>query len=294
MQRSHSVRLSVIIPLFNDADYIAVQLNALANQNWSEPWELIVSDNGSTDGSLRVVEQYRKRFPKLRIVDSSDMRGAAHARNAGAAAASSDNLAFCDADDEVAPGWLKAMGEALLMYDAVGGPRNIIKYSKPEVIKALSRSDWNPEKELCKFVSPPFLPYAASSNLGVKNTLHRDIGGFDETLGSLEDIDYSWRIQLSGKKIQFIDNAVLYYRLPSTLRGCLRKQYYSGQYQIALCKKYIPLGMPELSWHTDMSNWIQTLRGIRQISVEKEDRYRWLMHFAFLSGRLKGHFKYRV
>ena len=108
------MKLSVIIPLFNDAEYIAIQLNALANQNWSEPWELIVSDNGSTDGSLRVVEQYRKRIPNLRIVDSSDMRGAAHARNVGATAALSDNLAFCDADDEVAPGWLKAMGEALL------------------------------------------------------------------------------------------------------------------------------------------------------------------------------------
>jgi glycosyltransferase involved in cell wall biosynthesis len=289
-----TTKLSVIIPLFNSADYIAIQLNALANQNWSEPWELIVSDNGSTDDSLRVVEQYRKRLPNLRIVDSSDMRGASHARNVGARAASSDHLAFCDADDEVAPGWLKAMGEALLQYDAVSGPRNIIKYSKPEVIKALSRSDWNPEKGLCKFVSPPYLPYAASSNLGVKNKLHKNLGGFDETLCNIEDIDYSWRIQLLGKKIQFIDNAVLYYRLPSTIRGCLRKQYYSGQYQIALCKKYIPLGMPALSWYTDMRNLIQILLNMRHSFFKKESRYRWLMNFTFHLGRLKGRFKYHI
>jgi len=288
------MKLSVIIPLFNEADYIAIQLNALANQSWSDPWELIVSDNGSTDGSLRVVEQYRKRLPNLRIVDSSDMRGPAHARNIGAAAASSENLAFCDADDEVAPGWLKAMGEALLKFDAVCGPRNIFKHNKPEIINTLSKSGWNPEKELCKFVSPPYLPYAATSNLGVKHTLHKNIGGFDETLVSLEDIDYSWRIQLSGKKIQFIDNAVLYYRLPSTIAGCLSKAYYSGEYQIALCKKYIPLGMPELSWHTDMNNWIQNIRSLRQLFIKKEGRYKWLVHFAFLLGRLKGRLKYCV
>jgi glycosyltransferase involved in cell wall biosynthesis len=285
------MKLSVIIPFFNSA-YIAVQLDALSKQNWSEPWELIISDNGSTDGSLKVVEQYRKKLPNLRIVDSSDMRGAAHARNVGAMAALSDNLAFCDADDEVAPGWLKAMGEALLKFNAVSGPRNIFKNSKPVIVKALARPGWSPEKGLCKFENPPYLPYAASSNLGVKKSVHNNIGGFDETLYRLQDIDYSWRIQLSGIKIQFIDNAVLYYRLPSTIAGCISKQYYSGEYQITLCKKYIPFGMPELSLHTDMKNMIKSLRGVNRLFIRKEDRYRWLFHFVFLLGRLKGHFKY--
>lgn len=288
------MKLSVIVPLYNDANYIAVQLDALANQTWSEPWELIVSDNGSTDGSLKVVKQYRKKLPNLRIVDASDKRGAAHARNVGAMAAWSDKLAFCDADDEVAPGWVKAMGEALVTYDAVTGPRNIFKHSKPEVVKAMSRPDWNPEKGLCKFGCPPYLPYAGAGNLGVKNSLHKTIGGFDETLCSLEDIDYSWRIQLSGIKIEFIHNALLYYRLPSTIARCLRKQYYSGKYQIALIKKYLPSGLTELSWHTDMKNWIQALFSIRRVFIKKEDRLRWFIHFAFLLGRLKGRLNYRI
>ena len=286
------MKLSVIIPLFNDADYIAVQLDALAKQNWSEPWELIVSDNGSTDDSLKVVERYRKILPNLRIIDSSDTRGAAHARNVGANAAISDNLAFCDADDEVAPGWLKAMGEALLKYEIVTGPRDIIKYGKPEIVEALSRRDWNPEKELCKF--PRFLPYAGSGNLGVKKSLHKNIGGFNETLGSLEDIDYSWRIQLLGIKIHFINDAVLYYRLPPTIKGCLRKQYYSGQYQIALRKKYMPFGMPKLSWHTEINSWIKILRSVKQLFIKKENRYKWLVQFSFLIGQLKGRLKYSI
>ena len=64
------MKLSVIIPLFNAADYIAVQLDALSKQHWSEPWEIIVSDDGSTDGSLRVVERYRRVLPNLRILVS--------------------------------------------------------------------------------------------------------------------------------------------------------------------------------------------------------------------------------
>jgi len=68
--------------------------------------EVIVSDNGSTDGTVAVVEQYQEKPPNLRVVDSSDRRGAAHAGGCRR------GLAFCDADDEVAPGWVAAMGEA--------------------------------------------------------------------------------------------------------------------------------------------------------------------------------------
>jgi len=100
----------VIIPCFNAADTIAAQLEALAGQCWSEPWEVIVSDNGSTDESSRIVERYIARLPGLRVVDSSDQRGPARARNIGAlAAATGDAFLFCDAGDEVVPEWLTAM-----------------------------------------------------------------------------------------------------------------------------------------------------------------------------------------
>ena len=53
-----------------------------------EPWEVIVSDNGSTDETRRIVERFHGRLPGLRIV------------------AKGEALLFCDADDEVGPGWL--------------------------------------------------------------------------------------------------------------------------------------------------------------------------------------------
>jgi len=72
------MKLSVIIPCFNAAT--TVQLEALAHQHWCEPWEVIVSNNGSTDETVAIVEQYQEKLSNLRIVDSSDQRGAAHAR----------------------------------------------------------------------------------------------------------------------------------------------------------------------------------------------------------------------
>jgi len=66
---------------------IGAQLEALANQSWPEAWEIIVSDNGSSDDSVPVVERFTARLLHLRLVDSSDRPGASHARNVGARAA---------------------------------------------------------------------------------------------------------------------------------------------------------------------------------------------------------------
>src|SRR3990172_11101424 len=104
------MKLSVIIACLNGARTIAAQLEALAGQQWSHPWEVVIADNGWSDDWLDIVRSYQDRIPNIRIVDASDRRGQPHALNVGAAAAKGEALAFCDADDEGAPGWGGAMG----------------------------------------------------------------------------------------------------------------------------------------------------------------------------------------
>ncbi|MFA7097562.1 MAG: glycosyltransferase, partial [Gammaproteobacteria bacterium] len=65
------VKLSVIIPCLNAERTIGEQLAALAGQRWPERWEVIVADNGSTDGTLAVVRSFADRLPGLRVVDAS-------------------------------------------------------------------------------------------------------------------------------------------------------------------------------------------------------------------------------
>jgi len=143
-------------------------LSTCAPQN-GEPWEVIVSDNGSTDGTVAVVEQYQEKLPNLRVVDSSDRRGAAHARmlvpkllQAG--------LAFCDADDEVAPGWVAAMGEA---------PPSIISLAadarKAQRILTLKYRQLTQLNGLQEYSYPPYLPFASGSTLGVERSVHEAV-----------------------------------------------------------------------------------------------------------------------
>lgn len=77
------MKLSVIVPCFNESDTIGDQLEALTQQQWSELWKIIFSDNGSTDDSRVIAERYQECQPNLRIVDASARQGQTFALNKG-------------------------------------------------------------------------------------------------------------------------------------------------------------------------------------------------------------------
>src|SRR4030066_1864890 len=106
------MKLSVIIPAFNAAGTIAQQLESLATQRWSEPWEVIVANNRSTDNTVEIVNSFRGRIPNLCVIDAPERPGGAYAINIGGRSARGEPLAFCDADDIVCDGWVAAMGDA--------------------------------------------------------------------------------------------------------------------------------------------------------------------------------------
>jgi len=284
------MKLTVIIPCLNAAKTISVQLEALSNQQWSQPWEVIVSDNGSKDETAAIVEQYQEKLPNLRVVDSSDRRGAAHARNVGAAAAAGEALAFCDADDEVAPRWVAAMGEALSKYDFVAGKREYKKLNEPWTLKYRPPSQVD---GLQKYSYPPYLQHASSSTLGVKRSIHELIGGFDETMQQLEDTDYCWRVQLAGTQLHFVPDAVVHYRLRDTVRDLYHQGHLCGEYNVLLYKKYRPLGMPKLPVKASIDEWVYLLKRFPQV-LSKKNRHRWVRKFATRLGRLQGCIKYQV
>ena len=270
------MKLSVIIPCFNAADTIAAQLEALASQRWSEPWEVIVANNRSTDESMDIVEQYRDRLPNLCIADAAARQGQPYALNVGARAATGEALAFCDADDEVGSGWLAAMGEALSRYDFVACRFDIEKLNAPWAYN----SRRNPQQDgLQQYQYPPYLPHAGGGSLGVKRSLHEAIGGFDESLPILHDTDYCWRLQLAGTELYFVPDAVLHVRFRDTLGGMYRQARGYAEYNVLLYKRYRPLGMPKLSWQTGVQGWLHLLRRLPQIG-SKAAFARWVWRFG--------------
>src|SRR5438132_11339274 len=97
------MRLSVVIPCLNSADQLPVQLWALAREKWQGWWEVVISDNGSTDGTREVAERFKDRLPRLLVVDASDRRGASYARNVGRRSACGEAFPVVAAGGAVSP-----------------------------------------------------------------------------------------------------------------------------------------------------------------------------------------------
>jgi GT2 family glycosyltransferase len=285
------LKLSVVIPCLNAAATIGVQLDALTGQDWDGDWEVIVADNGSTDGSREIVESYRGRLPGLRLVDASDRRGQAHARNLGAAAATGDAFLFCDADDEVAPGWLAALGRALAQHDFVA-----CRYDNEKLNPVwVQRTHLNPQKDgLTSYDYPPFLPHAGGGGLGVTRRAHEAVGGFDETLPALEDTDYCWRLQLAGFPLHFAPEAVVNIRHRGDLGSIYRQGVSYGLHNVLIYERYRTKGMPRLGWLPGIRKWISLLLRTPLLLLTREGRARWMWQLGWRVGRIRGCFRYRV
>jgi glycosyltransferase involved in cell wall biosynthesis len=284
------MKLSVIIACYNGADTIATQLEALADQRWPERWEVIVVDNRSTDRSMAIVEGYRNRLPNLRIVDAWDRQGQAYALNVGVRNSTGEALLFCDADDQVAPGWLAAMGRALSEHDFVACRFDTDRLNAPWV----AQSHPNPQRDgLNRYRYPPYLPHAGGCGLGVRRSHHEAIGGFDESIPIVQDTDYCWRLQRAGIELHFVPDAVLYVRYRSTLRGLYRQARGYGMGNVLLYKRYRPLGMPPLARKDGVAAWRKLLWTLPRIRG-KAAFARWTWDFAWRVGRLEGSIKYRV
>lgn len=236
------MRISVIIPCLNAASTIAQQLEALARQS-VQPWEVIVADNGSTDQTREIAQQCAELFSKFRIVNAADRKGAAHARNVGARAATGDYLAFCDADDVVSQDWLLALQSAFNKHNFLAS-RFDYKLLNGDLM------NHNQDSGLQNF-RIPFLPYAGGCGLGITRTLHEAVSGFDEDMLYTEDADYCLRVQLLGEPLVFVPDALIHIRYSSNLdtsfiatrKACFRHAFNWGHGFATIYGRYREKGM---------------------------------------------------
>jgi len=281
------IKLSVVIPCLNAAATLPVQLTALCMQNYTEPWEVVVVDNGSTDDTVKVARTFQAHLPAFTVITAAERKGAAHARNAGVMAARSDNIAFCDADDEVAADWVAHMAEALSLNMVVYGRFRFDKFNDP-VVAARANRFW--ENGL---VTLRFLPGGGSGNLGVRRHVHEAIGGFDEDLPRSEDADYYWRLQLEGFALHFVPEAIVQVRrervnpslgfLYRRRRDTIASNYWSY-------KRYKHLGMQApLPWSRSFREWTRLVKRMVLFKVRtRRQRTAWMRQFAHATGEVVG------
>ena len=282
------MKLSVILPCFNGAETIALQLEALANQQWDGDWEVIVSNNGSTDDSMEIVERYRDRLPNLRIVNAhtppEPRLGVTHSYNVGIQAATGDAFAFCEADDEVTPGWVAAMAKALINYDLVAGPLDYTKLNPDWLVKAFGTGIQLKKFNVVEFIHPA--PYASGCNMGMRRSTYETVGSINQAIRYVWDMEYCWRVQDAGFQLHFVPDAVAHYRLRHTLRGLFRQNRNWGEEQ-ALLRRLNHRAIGRLAIVKDSVSVLINVLGV--VTIFSKARWaRWAFNTGWHVGNLRG------
>ncbi|HWV56413.1 MAG TPA: glycosyltransferase family 2 protein [Longimicrobiales bacterium] len=282
--------VSVVIPVRNGAATIGEQLQALSRQSFHGRWEVVVADNGSTDGTAEVAAQYRSSLPDLRIISAPDGLGINFARNAGVRAARGSLILICDADDVVQPGWIAAHVRTLDEYDLSGGPVDEVLLNTERVARfnAGNLPDRLP-------VCGAFLPYAIGCNLAFHREVWERIGGFDDAWqrGSTE-IEFCWRAQLAGFTIGWAPDAVVAYRHSPYIRSEVQRRYRSARSMPRLFAAFRRHGMPRRSLRRAILAWAWLVYRAPWALTSDRWRMKWIQVGAWRAGLLAGSLRYRV
>lgn len=194
---NNPINISVVIPLYNKASHIARAIRSVLAQSYAD-FELIIVDDGSTDGSSAVVREIAD--PRVRLLTQKNA-GVSAARNRGVAATQADLVAFLDADDEWLPDFLQTVVALIRRFPeaALWGTA----YSMRQVGGGLIPVKINPaiarERSglLINFfrAAIPEQPIHPSSMIVRKAALLK-AGGFAENLVRLEDTEMLFRMAL--------------------------------------------------------------------------------------------------
>ncbi len=232
-------RASVVIPTYNRAELLGQTLDRIADVRGSfGPWEVVLVDNNSNDGTRDVVHRRIARYPVPLRYAFEPAQGRSQALNTGIAAARGAALLFTDDDVLVTDTWLDAAATPLLEkgpIDYTGGPVHPIWESRrPDWLSSTRHDLWG-TIAILDHGSEPFLfeerqHVPLGANMAVRRRLIDRIGGFNARLGRTgqqllgqEVPEFLARARAAGASGQYVPAMVVHHHVPSRR---LTKQYF--------------------------------------------------------------------
>jgi glycosyltransferase involved in cell wall biosynthesis len=201
------LKVSVIIPAYNQAQFLGDAIQSVLDQTYTN-FELLVVNDASPDNTAEVVRQFNN--PRIHYITHGENRGLPAARNTGMRAASGELIALLDADDFFHPDKLAAHVDFYKQHPRIGATYNNrfdLNYSSISI-----RGLFRPPQTvgLKDFVLGfPFTP----SDMVIRGEWARKVDYFDERyVNGAEDLDFPIRLALSGCRFQRVDRALNYRR----------------------------------------------------------------------------------
>lgn len=224
-------RVSVIVPTWNGWTLLETALESLEQQTFPD-FEVIVVDNGSTDGTA---EHLARRFPDVRLIRFPENRGFAPAVNAGISEARGDVVVLMNNDTEADPGWIGALVRALDEHPEVGScaSKMLDFYDRSRIdaagdrlgIMASQIGHGMPDGP--EFDVPRYVLSACAGASAYRRAALDDVGLFDERFFAyMEDVDLGVRLQFAGYRCLYVPDAVIFHKGSATARRIAGRRFH--------------------------------------------------------------------
>lgn len=212
--------VSVIIPVKNEAKRIVACLESLIAVNYpKDRYEVILVDNGSTDGTAQMALNYG-----VRVIACHDQM-ISGSRNMGANLANGSLLAFVDADVTVSKDWLSSAIECLNQNLGAGC---VGSFPLPPDESGWVTKLWWFLQIPKSFKSDEEVNWLPSMNMVVKKEAYELVKGFNPDLVTCEDVDFCYRLGAKYKIVYCKDMVAIHYGEPKSLRELFKKERWRG------------------------------------------------------------------
>lgn len=208
------MRASVIVVSYNSRQDLPACLDSILGQLRADD-ELIVIDNGSTDGSADLVET---RYPGVRLIRSTN-EGYAGGNNRGAQIAQGEYLVILNPDTALLPGALDALLAPLATSIEIGLTTACIVFmDRPHIVNTCGNTVQFTGLTYCRGAGQPRSSYATTAEVdavsgaafAMRRGLFAELGGFDEQFFMyVEDTDLSWRARTAGYRCLYVPGAIV-------------------------------------------------------------------------------------
>jgi glycosyltransferase involved in cell wall biosynthesis len=216
--------ISIIVPAYNAEGTLAGCLQAILDLRLSEPYEVILVDDGSADGTAAIAERFAPRVKVLRQAH----KGAGAARNAGIEIARGDIILFTDADCEPVPGWGTVMLAAL--HGGADGAKGTYRTRQRSLIARFVQAEY--ESKYSRMEGRTYIDFVDTYSAAYRRKALLESSGFNESLPVDEDQELSFRLARTGHRLVYVPEAVVYHLHVTSPLGYVRRKFRIGYWKV--------------------------------------------------------------
>lgn len=261
------MKISVIVPVYNTEKYLRNCLDTLTKQ-LVDDYEIIIVNDGSTDGSLAAAEEYKKLHKNIKCYTTAK-QGVSQARNFGLLKAEGDYIFFCDSDDYIDLTMLDKMYQGITAANAevaVCNICNVYEGGEKEVAlslpkeRILSNDDYQVIRRILN--GNIYLANGAANKLYCSDFLKSSGVVFEDTKKIYaEDACFNYLLYAKANKICVIDEPLYYYR-------CDRKGSITNSHKPELCNRIKYLLTTIINCYRQLPQYEKLYPGIQKTSFE--------------------------